>query len=164
MLYRQAHMTSPEQPGEWRITKTYGHEEGLSCCFRQFQAASSHCRFLHGYALAFSFTFVASSLDDRGWCLDFGGLKELRAWLHQMFDHTLLVASDDPLLPLIRSLEAQGLAQLRVVEATGCEAFAALALAWAQDFATRESGGRVRVEQVRVSEHAGNAASFTESK
>ncbi len=153
-------MTPSEQPGHWRIIKTYGHEEGLSCCFRQHQAASSHCRFLHGYALAFSFTFVASSLDGRGWCLDFGGLKPLRAWLHEMFDHTLVAAADDPLLPLLRTLEAAGLVQLRVLEAVGCEAFAALAFAWAQDFATLETGGRVRVEQVQVSEHAGNAASF----
>ena len=35
----------------WRSTKTYGHEEGLSCCFRQWRATHSHCRLLHGYAL-----------------------------------------------------------------------------------------------------------------
>ena len=40
----------------WQVTKTYGHDLGLSCCFRQW-GASSHCRFLHGYALSFSFTF-----------------------------------------------------------------------------------------------------------
>jgi 6-pyruvoyltetrahydropterin/6-carboxytetrahydropterin synthase len=149
-------------PQAWRVTKTYGHEEGLSCCFRQHQATASHCRFLHGYALAFRFTFVAATLDDRGWCVDFGGLKPLRAWLHTMFDHTLLVAADDPALAAMRVLDDQGLVQLRVLDAVGCEAFAGLACRWAQDFVAAETGGRVRVERVDVAEHDGNAASFTD--
>jgi 6-pyruvoyltetrahydropterin/6-carboxytetrahydropterin synthase len=145
----------------WRVIKTYGPEEGLSCAFRQWQAADSHCRFLHGYALAFRFTFLCATLDDRGWCIDFGGLKPLRAWLHDMFDHTLIAAADDPALPALAALQREGLAQLRVLESVGCEAFAAEAHRWASAFAERETGGRVRLEQVEVSEHAGNTARFT---
>jgi len=145
----------------WRVVKTYGHEEGLSCAFRQWQAGHSHCRFLHGYALAFSFTFVAETLDERGWCLDFGGLKPLRAWLHDMFDHTMLVAADDPERASLEGFAACGLAQIRVVEIVGCEAFARLAQEWASAFLTVETGGRVVCERVEVSEHPGNAASFT---
>lgn len=147
--------------GLFRVVKTYDHAEGLSCCFRQWQAGHSHCRYLHGYALAFRFTFAATTLDARGWCIDFGGLKPLRAWLHEMFDHTLLAAADDPELPVFRELAAQGLVQLRVLPAVGCEAFAASAHAWAAAFAAAETAGRVRLEQVEVREHEGNAASFT---
>ncbi len=149
-------------PGLWRVEKTYGHEQGLSCAFRQWQAAHSHCRFLHGYALAFRFTFAARTLDDRGWCVDFGGLKPLAAWLHENFDHTVLVARDDPDLAVFESLQAKGLIQLRLVEAVGCEAFAAQAHRWAAAFVARETAGRVTLEQVEVSEHPGNAASFTQ--
>ena len=145
----------------WRVIKTYGHDEGLSCCFRQWQAAHSHCRFLHGYALGFRFTFASETLDDRGWCVDFGGLKPLRAWLHEMFDHTLVAAVDDPDLVAFTALEAAGLVQLRVVPAIGCEAFGRLALEWTAGFLLSETTGRVRVEQVEVSEHPGNAASFS---
>jgi 6-pyruvoyltetrahydropterin/6-carboxytetrahydropterin synthase len=152
---------APHKTGVWRVVKTYDHAEGLSCCFRQWQAGHSHCRYIHGYALAFRFTFLARTLDDRGWCIDFGGLKPLRAWLHDIFDHTMLAAADDPELPTLRGLAAQGLIQLRVLPAVGCEAFAAHAHAWAQDFAKRETDGRVSVEQVEVSEHAGNLAGFT---
>jgi 6-pyruvoyltetrahydropterin/6-carboxytetrahydropterin synthase len=152
-------MLPARSPG-WRVVKSFDHAEGLSCCFRQWQAAGSHCRFLHGYALAFRFTFAADTLDDRGWCIDFGGLKPLRAWLHDMFDHTTLVAQDDPELARFQALAADGLLQLRVVPGIGCEAFAALAHGWAQDFAAAQSGGRVRVVQVEVSEHAGNTAIF----
>jgi 6-pyruvoyltetrahydropterin/6-carboxytetrahydropterin synthase len=148
----------------WRVVKSYGHDEGLSCSFRQWQADRSHCRFLHGYALAFGFTFATRTLDDRGWCIDFGGLKPLRAWLHEMFDHTLVVARDDPELPCLRDLQARGLAQLRVLEAVGCEAFAAEAHRWASAFVERETAGRVTLESVDVSEHAGNVASYTPAR
>jgi 6-pyruvoyltetrahydropterin/6-carboxytetrahydropterin synthase len=154
-------LAGPQAEGVFRVVKTYSHEEGLSCCFRQWQAGHSHCRYLHGYALAFRFTFVATTLDDRGWCIDFGGLKPLRAWLHETFDHTLIAAADDPELPTLRGLAELGLIQLRVLPAVGCEAFAAHAHAWARDFVARETGLRVHVEQVEVSEHAGNTASFS---
>jgi 6-pyruvoyltetrahydropterin/6-carboxytetrahydropterin synthase len=153
-------MTSSVARGTWRVSKTYGHAEGLSCCFRQWQAAGSHCRFLHGYALSFRFTFASESLDDRGWCIDFGGLKPLRAWLHETFDHTAIVAQDDPALAQFEGMAAQGLLQLRILPAVGCEAFAAHAHGWAQAFAAAATGGRVWVEQVEVAEHAGNAAVF----
>lgn len=147
--------------GTWRVIKTYDHDEGLSCCFRQWQAGHSHCRYLHGYALAFRITFASDDLDARGWCIDFGGLKPLRAWLHEVFDHTTLAAVDDPELPVLRRLEADGLIQLRVLPAVGCEAFAAHVLAWADGFAARETAGRVWVEQVEVAEHGANAASYS---
>jgi 6-pyruvoyltetrahydropterin/6-carboxytetrahydropterin synthase len=154
-------MNAPQTPfARWRVVKTYDHAEGLSCCFRQFQATDSHCRFLHGYALSFRFTFASDTLDDRGWCVDFGGLKPLRAWLHEMFDHTTLVAADDPALAIFHELAANGLIQLRTLPAIGCEAFAAHAHAWADAFAQAETDGRVHVEEVQVAEHAGNAAVF----
>ena len=160
----QAHATHSGTPtragGVWRVIKAYDHAEGLSCCFRQWQAGDSHCRYLHGYALAFRFTFVTDTLDDRGWCIDFGGLKPLRAWLLEVFDHTTLVAADDPELPVLTALDRQGLIQLRVLPAVGCEAFARHAWAWADAFARGQTGDRVRMECVEVSEHAGNTASF----
>jgi 6-pyruvoyltetrahydropterin/6-carboxytetrahydropterin synthase len=147
--------------GRWRVVKTYDHAEGLSCCFRQWQAGQSHCRYLHGYALAFRFTFVTDTLDERGWCIDFGGVKPLRTWLHETFDHTTLVAADDPELPVLAALDRQGLIQMRVLPAVGCEAFAAHAWAWADAFARSQTENRVRVETVEVSEHAGNTASYS---
>jgi len=146
--------------GLWRVVKSYDHAEGLSCCFRQWQAGHSHCRYLHGYALAFRFTFVTDTLDERGWCIDFGGLKPLRAWLHEMFDHTTLAASDDPELPMLKALDRQGLLQLRVLPSVGCEAFAEHAWAWSDAFARGQTGGRVGVESVEVAEHGANAATF----
>ena len=147
-------------PAQWRVVKTYGHDEGLSCAFRQWQAQHSDCRLLHGYALAFRFTFACATLDDRRWCIDFGGLKPLRAWLHEMFDHTMLAASDDPELATWRRLHDAGLVRLRVLDAIGCEAFAAEAHRWSSAFVAGQTAGRVWTEQVEASEHPGNTASF----
>lgn len=143
----------------YRSSKSYGHEEGLSCCFRQWRAAS-HCNLLHGYALAFSFVFVTDRLDERNWCYDFGGLKPVKAWLHQMFDHTTLVAEDDPQLPMFRAMAEAGLVDLRVLPSVGCEAVARLAFDHVDAFVAAETGGRVRLESASVREHAGNGASY----
>lgn len=147
-------------PAVWRSTKTYGHEEGLSCCFRQWRASHSHCRLLHGYALAFRLTFASSELDERNWCFDFGGLRSIRSWLHEMFDHTLLVAADDPELPEIRRLADRGLANLRILPAVGCEALARYAFEHISRFTQEETGGRVWIHEVEVREHSGNSATY----
>ena len=75
--------------------KTYAHNTGHSCAFRQWRA-DSHCNLIHGYALQFEFLFGGEELDERNWIVDFGGLKPLKEWLKYMFDHTYLLASDDP--------------------------------------------------------------------
>ena len=62
-------------------TKHYGHNIGLSAVFRQPNADHSHCHLLHGYSLAFTFTFGCNELDNKNWAVDFGGLKPLKAWL-----------------------------------------------------------------------------------
>ena len=85
-------------------TKTYDHNEGLSCAFRQWKATHSHCRWIHGYALAVKFTFGAHKLDDRNWVQDFGGLKDIKQWLKQMFDHTLCISEDDPELDKFKDI------------------------------------------------------------
>ena len=84
--------------------KTYTHATGHSCAFRQWKA-DSHCNLIHGYALQFEFTFGGDELDERNWIVDFGGLKPLKEWLKHMFDHTYLVATNDPELATFQMLD-----------------------------------------------------------
>lgn len=149
-----------------RVTKTYGHEMGLSATFRQHRARS-HCRFIHGYALGFKLVFQADQLDENGWVKDFGSLKPLKQRLADTFDHQLLVAEDDPAKTYLRMLGASPdgivapLAQVRVVPAVGCEAFARMVWGWADELITAEERARgVRLHEVECREHAGNAASY----
>lgn len=142
-------------------TKKYGHEVGLSCAFRQWRA-DSHCNQLHGYALAFKFTFIAEELDHRNWVMDFGGLKELKKSLELMFDHKTVVAEDDPLLPLFKEMESQGLCSLTIMPNTGVEMFARAGYLLADDLLEREGlKPRVHVLEVEVFEHGANSAIYS---
>jgi 6-pyruvoyltetrahydropterin/6-carboxytetrahydropterin synthase len=76
---------------------------------------------LHGYSLAFDFEFESPILDVRNWVCDFGGFRTLKDFLEDYFDHTLLVAEDDPLYEEQMALGDLGLAQAREVPKTGCE-------------------------------------------
>jgi 6-pyruvoyltetrahydropterin/6-carboxytetrahydropterin synthase len=145
----------------YRSTKTYGHSEGLSCCFRQWRASHSHCRLIHGYALAFRFVFATHRLDERNWCFDFGGLKPVKEWLKHMFDHTMLVAEDDPERARFEELHRLGLADVRLLPAVGCEATARHVFDHVEEFARTQTHGRVWLESVEVSEHAGNSATYS---
>ena len=150
-----------ESRGEiFRCTKTYDHTEGLSCCFRQWRATHSHCRFLHGYALAFRFVFATQQLDENNWCFDFGGMRPIKEWLKSMFDHTLLIAEDDPELARFEALAADGLGDIRVLAAVGCEAVAKHVHGYVSDYLRDATARRVWLESVEVKEHGGNSAIY----
>ncbi len=146
-------------------TKTYGHERGLSCCFRQWRA-KSHCNLLHGYALKVQIVFASSTLDEQNWVMNFGGLKALEQWLRDMFDHTLVVAFDDPQRAAIVDLSTLHLAKVVSVDDVGCEKFAELIFNRAIDLLINdqvlgEVGKGTHVFRVTVAEHDGNSASYS---
>lgn len=146
--------------GKFYSTKTYGNEEGLSCCFRQWRADHSHCSKLHGYAIGVKVVFECDTLDERFWVVDFGGLKEFRQWLHQMFDHTVVISWDDPSRSAFQSMEALGLIDLRFVDSVGCESFAKLTYDKAQSIVSRGLNQSARVYSVEVFEHGANSAIY----
>ena len=142
--------------------------DGFSCCFRQWKAESTHCRFLHGYGVSFRVTFEGD-LDHRDWVWDFGGMKRAKtlidgmqpkAWMDYMFDHTVIVAKDDPKLSGFQNMEIMNVIQLRTVEATGAEKFAEFIFHKLNRFVLTETQDRVRVAQVEFMEHGKNTAIF----
>lgn len=149
----------------YRVTKTFGHDRGLSCCFRQWRAAHSHCRFLHGYALSIKLTFGAFTLDGRNWVIDFGDFGEVKKMLHDTFDHKLVVAADDPQLDTLSMLAGLGCADVLVLPVVGCEAFAEYVHKRVQAWLDLNCDGshRVFLLDVTVAEHDGNSASYTDS-
>ena len=102
-------------------TKTYKHLGPVA--YRQWRA-DSHCNLIHGYALSFHFEFEADTLDARNWVADYGGLKELKKQMEDQFDHTLLVAEDDPELETYKMLQEKNLAKLTILPRLGCEGLA----------------------------------------
>ena len=142
--------------------------DGFSCCFRQWKAETTHCRFLHGYGVSFRVTFEGD-LDHRNWVWDFGGMKRAKtlidnmqpkAWMDHMFDHTVIVAKDDPNLSTFQTMEIMGIIQLRIVEATGAEKFAEFIYNKLNEFVQIETQSRVRVTQVEFMEHGKNTAIY----
>ena len=151
--------------GKFYSTKTYGNDRGLSCCFRQWRSTHSHCSLLHGYSIGVKVIFECESLDERNWVMDFGGLKEFKKWLEHMFDHTLLIAEDDPHKDLFLNLP-QDTASIRLVPAVGCERFAEMAYnELAKIIANSVANGTalnptVRVKSVEVFEHGANSSIY----
>lgn len=147
-------------------TKTYGHEEGLSCAFRQWRANHSHCQLVHGYALSFKFTFAADELDERGWVMDFGGLKGLKQQLKDSFDHKVAIAADDPQKQLFIGMHNAGVMDLKLFgDGVGVEKFAEYAWWLANDFlrgdyAMHMNDRNLRVVSCECAEHGANSAIY----
>ena len=104
--------------------------------------------------------------------MDFGGLKEFKAWADYMFDHTLVIAQDDPHLETFKQLneikggfEDSGLCDLRIVPGVGCEMFAKMAYDKMAELLTSGDmrypiNPTVRVKSVEVFEHGANSATY----
>jgi len=142
---------------EYFSIKKYGHERGLSAAFRQWRA-DSHCKFIHGYSLEFEFEFGSDELDENNWVVDFGGLKDLEIWLRNNFDHKTLVASDDPHFSEFELLNNSDIIDMVVVESTGAEMFAKMAMEYSSNLIQKKYGERCWVESVTVREHGANSA------
>ncbi len=128
---------------------------GYSTCFRQWRA-DSHCKYLHGYSLEFVATFEGD-LDERNWVADFGGFKDLKKELSNMFDHTLIVAVDDPKLEDFQLLDKHDLVKLRVMDHVGCEMFAKWVF---ENIAFQFNSLRAQVVSVECFENNNNSAIY----
>ena len=144
--------------------------DGFSTVFRQWRADGTHCQFLHGYGVSFKITFEGE-LDERNWVWDFGGMKRAKgtidgmnpkAWMDYMFDHTVIMAEDDPYLELFKDMDKNKLIQLRIIPATGAEQFAKYIYDKVNEFVLEETNNRVRVTQVEFKEHNKNSAIYGE--
>jgi 6-pyruvoyltetrahydropterin/6-carboxytetrahydropterin synthase len=144
--------------------------DGFSCVFRQWKAEGTHCSFLHGYGVSFRVWFEGE-LDERNWVWDFGGMKRAKgtidgmnpkAWMDYMFDHTTIVAEDDPYLVFFKQMNIDGIIQLRIIPAVGAEQFAKYIYKKLNTFIQEETQGRVKITKVEFMEHNKNTAIYTE--
>jgi len=151
---------------KFKSTKIF---DGFSTVFRQWQAKDTHCRFLHGYAIEFKVTFQGE-LDYRNWVWDFGGMKRSKTkidgmsakeWMDYMFDHTVVLADDDPELDSFRMMDAHGIIQLRIIDGpVGAERFAEYIYNKLNAFVQEETDGRVSIANVEFFENKKNTAIY----
>jgi len=151
--------------GSFRSTKVF---DGYSTCFRQWKADGTHCQFIHGYGVSFKVWFEGE-LDERNWVWDFGGMKRAKgtidgmnpkAWMDYMFDHTTIIAEDDPGMGGFKTMDQLGIIQLRIIPAVGAEQFAKYIFEKINTFIQEETSGRVKVARVEFMEHAKNTAIY----
>ena len=151
--------------GKYQSTKVF---DGFSCVFRQWRAEGTHCKYLHGYGVSFKVWFEGE-LDERNWVWDFGGMKRAegtidgmnpKAWMDYMFDHTMIVAEDDPFIESFKLMDRAGAAQVRILPAVGAEKFAEYIFNKLQEFINEETEGRVRIARVDFMEHGRNSAIY----
>jgi len=150
---------------KYQSTKVF---DGFSCVFRQWRAEGTHCKYLHGYGVSFKVWFEGE-LDERNWVWDFGGMKRAKgtidgmnpkAWMDYMFDHTMIVAEDDPFIESFKLMDRAGAAQVRIIPAVGAEKFAEYVYNKLQEFIHTETEGRVRIARVDFMEHGRNSAIY----
>lgn len=133
--------------------------KGFPCTHRQWRA-DSHCKYIHGYSREFYFEFQCSELSREGWVVDFGGLKEVKAWLEHMFDHTFLVSEDDPHMSLFKDMEQDSIIQLRVLPNVGMEGTAKYVFDIVNEMVSQRTVGRAWVKLVEVRENEKNSAIY----
>jgi 6-pyruvoyltetrahydropterin/6-carboxytetrahydropterin synthase len=152
---------------KFQSTKVF---DGYSTVFRQWRADGTHCQFLHGYGISFKIIFEGN-LDERNWVWDFGGMKRAKTWIDgmqpkewmdHMFDHTTIIAEDDPYLENFKEMWKDGIIQLRIIPATGAEQFAKFIYDKVSKFIKTETNNRVRVVSVEFKEHNKNSAIYGE--
>ena len=153
--------------GKFQSTKVF---DGFSTVFRQWKAETTHCRFVHGYGVSFK-VYFEGGLDERNWVWDFGGMKRAKtlidgkqpkAWMDYMFDHTMIIAEDDPWVEAFRQMDEAEVAQVRIIPATGAEKFSEYIYNKLNEFVKTETDNRVRVTKVKFMEHGKNAAYYVE--
>ena len=133
-----------------------------STAFRQWRA-DSHCKLIHGYRLQCKLWFTAEELDDKNWIYDFGGCKEIKNLLEKQYDHTTVVAADDPELDTFKLMSEKGMIDLRIAEkGVGIERTAEWVYENANKIVTEQTNNRVRIIKVEVWEHEGNSAIYEE--
>ena len=74
------------------------------CYGHRLMNHAGKCRHLHGHSATAAITIEAETLNEQAMVCDFSEIKKVAAdFIHQKFDHNMLLHKDDPLCPLLAS-------------------------------------------------------------
>lgn len=108
---------------QYKFTSTKEYVDAFPVAYRQWRA-DSHCNVLHGYSFTIKLFFGCNDLDVRNWAMDYGGLRNLKDFLEDYFDHRTLVSSDDPEIDWYKEAESRKIMKLTILPSLGCESLA----------------------------------------
>ena len=144
---------------KFKSTKRFGP---ISTGHRQWKH-KGHCSYVHGYGRYVRLTFEASELDERGWVMDFGDLKDIKRWIEAEWDHKVLIASDDPLLQQLKELESHGGILLNVLPDgyyPGIEESCRYLYDMLSPMIQKKTNNRVVITRVEIWEHENNSGEY----
>jgi 6-pyruvoyltetrahydropterin/6-carboxytetrahydropterin synthase len=131
--------------------------DDLPCVHRTWQHPGK-CAYLHGYERSFEVEFACTTLEEgTGFVVDLGDLKEVRSLLQAQFDHTTLIASDDPEREVFERLDRSRVIDLRIMESTGMEGSAEWVYDTVNQYIRERTAGRVWVVAVTSRETRKNS-------
>ena len=122
-----------------------------------------HCSYVHGYGRYVRLTFEATELDERGWVMDFGGLKDVKSWIESEWDHRTLIAADAPTIPELKTLEEVGGINLNILPEgylPGIEESCRYLYDKLNPVIQRKTNNRVEITRVEIWETEKNQAEY----
>ena len=122
-----------------------------------------HCSYVHGYGRYVRLTFEATKLDERGWVMDFGDLKDVKSWIESEWDHRTLIAADDPVIPELKTLEEVGGINLNILPEgylPGIEESCRYLYDKLNPVIQRKTNNRVEITRVEIWETEKNQAEY----
>ena len=135
--------------------------DDLPCCHRSW-ANQGRGFFLHGYERSFEVEFACTDVEPgTGFVVDFRTIKDVRAALRRQFDHTTLIAEDDPHRDAFELLADRGVIDLRIMDNTSMESSAAWAFDTAESIVAEATAGRVWVSRVEARESRNHTVTLT---
>lgn len=133
----------------------------LPCCHRSWANAGKRF-FLHGCERSFEIEFACAETEpDTGLVVDSRSLTEIQVAVRHQFDHTTLIAEDDPHRDLFQLLADQGVIDLRIMYDTGTEGSAAWVFVAAERILGLATEGRVWVSRVEARESRNTVVTLT---
>jgi len=163
------HMDNQRRRQEMTVKSTKAWHK-LPCAHAQHfdkepDGSPGECASWHGYDRSVVMTF-AGEIDEMGWIVPFGELRDLKRWIEYYFDHTAVVAANDPRLELIKEANAKienagpaAMFQLRVLPfGVSMEMSSLFIWHYANPFIMSVTNGRCYVEKVECIEHDSNSA------
>jgi 6-pyruvoyl-tetrahydropterin synthase len=134
--------------------------DNLPCCHRSWANRGKRF-FLHGYERTFEIEFACAETEPgTGLVLDSGALNEVGSALRHQFDHTTLIAEDDPQRDLFELLAERGVVDLRIMDSTGMEGSAAWVFDTAERIVALATGSRVWVSRIEACESRNNVVTL----
>jgi 6-pyruvoyltetrahydropterin/6-carboxytetrahydropterin synthase len=142
-----------------------GHRQPLAAETRN----SARCMWAHGYGRIIKIDFVAKSLDVRGWVVDFGGLKKVKGWIEDQWDHRLLLTDQDPLLSKFQELHDMGGVNINIMDSSkgwgpGIEQSCKFLFDNINSMIQNLTSNRCEVYKIEVWEHELNSAYYINPK